>query len=235
MNGFKKTDVEEMKKSKTILKIIAVIISVLIAITAIALIRLQIRTNSIMNDYSAVFEEEKYQTPVYIEGVDVITQDVSCGYAVIEMFSSWDGGDITEESLYQEYGKVVTSTGKSFCDEMNKQFPAYHTTIHKWLKNTELIDLMYYNLSDGIPVPIEWAALYDDEWTLHYSLVTGLDIPNDNVRVANPYGYEENLSVDEFLRRTSFEAYEKMPLFLKLGFAFGMFEKNTIFSVESYD
>ena len=80
-----------MKKSKTILKIIAVIISVLIAITAIALIRLQIRTNSIMNDYSAVFEEEKYQTPVYIEGVDVITQDVSCGYAVIEMFSAWDG------------------------------------------------------------------------------------------------------------------------------------------------
>ena len=222
-------------KTKTVLKIIVISIAVLIGITVAALIRLQVRTNTIMDDYSAVFDEEKYLTPVYIEGVDVITQDVSCGYAVIEMFSAWDGGDITEESLYQEYGKVVTSTGQSFCNEMNKQFPAYHTAIHKWLKNTELIDLLYENLSAGIPVPIEWAALYGDEWTLHYSLVTGMDIPNDNVRVANPYGYEENLSVDEFLRRTSFEAYEKMPFFLKLGFAFGMFEKNTIFSVQSYD
>ncbi len=55
----------------------------------------------------------------------MITQDVSCGYAVIEMFSAWDGG----------------------------------------LKNTELVDLLYENLSDSIPVPIEWAALYGDEWT----------------------------------------------------------------------
>ena len=223
----------KMKRTKTVLKIIVIIFAVMIGITVAALIRLQVRTNTIMDDYSAVFDEEKYQTPVYIEGVDVITQDVSCGYAVIEMFSAWDGGDVTEESLYQEYGKVVTSTGQSFCDEMNKQFPAYQTTIHKWLKNTELIDLLYDDLSDGIPVPIEWAALYGEEWTLHYSLVTGIDIPNDNVRVANPYGYEENLTVDEFLRRTSFEAYEKMPFFLKLGFAFGIFEKNTIFSVQS--
>ena len=80
-----------MKKSKTILKIITIIIAVLIVITVIALIRLQVRTKSILDDYSAVFDEEKYQTPVYIEGVDVITQDVSCGYAVIEMFSAWDG------------------------------------------------------------------------------------------------------------------------------------------------
>ncbi len=40
----------------------------------------------------------------------------------------------------------------------------------------------------------------------------------------------EKLSA-ELLNRTSFEAYEKMPLFLKLGFAFGIFEKNTVFTV----
>lgn len=220
-----------MKKRTKALIVIAIIIAAVIVTAAAALIRLKVRTNSVLDDYSAVFSAEKYKEPVYIDGVDVITQDVSCGYAVIEMFSSWAGGDITEEKLYQEYGKVVTSTGQSFCDEMSKQFPDYHTTMHKWLKNTELLDMLYDNLSDGIPVPIEWAALYGDEWTLHYSLVTGMDIPNDNIRVANPYGYEENLTVDEFLRRTSFEAYEKMPLFLKLGFAFGLFEKNTIFSV----
>ena len=58
-----------------------------------------------------------------------------------------------------------------------------------------------------------------------------MDIPNDRVTAANPYGYWEELSIEEFLRRTRFDAYENMPLFLKLGFAFGIFEKNTVFTV----
>ena len=101
-----------------------------------------------------------------------------------------------------------------------------------YLTDSELIAAVYDNLANGIPVPIEWAAKYGDDWTLHYSLVTGMDLANDRVTVANPYGYMEELSVDEFLSRTSFEAYEGMPLFLRLGFAFGIFEENTVFIPE---
>lgn len=162
----------------------------------------------------------------------MITQDVSCGYAVIEMFSTWTGKKITEGSLYNEYGKVVTSTGNAFCEEMNKQFPEYTTSMHKYLSNTELIDKVYDSLSKGLPVPVEWAALYEDEWTLHYSLIVGIDIPNDKITIANPYGYYEEISVNDFLDRTSFEAYDIMPLYLKWGFAFGIFEKNIIFLVQ---
>ena len=203
----------------------------LIVLAAVALGILQIRTNRMMDDYSSVYENEKYQTPIMIDSVNVIKQDVSCGYAVLEMFSSWSGHSITEKSLYDQYGKVVTSTGNAFCREMNLQFPEYTTTTCKYLKNTELIDAVYENLSAGIPVPFEWAALYGDDWTLHYSLIIGADIPADKITVANPYGYYEELTVAELLNRTSFEAYEKMPLFLRLGFAFGIFEKNTIFRV----
>jgi hypothetical protein len=34
------------------------------------------------------------------------------------------------------------------------------------------------------------------------------------------------------LERTSFRAYEHMPLFMRMGFAIGLFEKNTLYSVE---
>lgn len=220
-----------MKKSKIVLIVIGVILVTSILACVVALSILQTKTNSIMDDYSSVFSSDKYKTPVYIDGVEVITQDVSCGYAVIEMFSSWNGGDITEEKLYSEYGKVVTSTGDSFEKEMNKQFSEYETTIHKWLKNTELIDMVYENLSCGIPVPFEWAAKFEGQWTLHYSLIIGMDIPKDKITVANPYGYYEELTVSEFLDRTSFASYENMSLFLRLGFAFGIFEKNTVFTV----
>lgn len=216
---------------KKIVSVILFFAGSLIVLAAVALGILQIRTNRMMDDYSSVYENEKYQTPVMIDGVNVIKQDVSCGYAVLEMFSSWSGHSVTEKSLYDQYGKVVTSTGNAFCREMNKQFPEYTTTICKYLKNTELIDAVYENLSNGIPVPFEWAALYGDDWTLHYSLIIGADIPADKITVANPYGYYEELTVAELLNRTSFEAYEKMPLFLRLGFAFGIFEKNTIFRV----
>ena len=206
-------------------------LGVLLIVVIAALTILQIRSAAIRNDFSSVFHDERYKTPVSVDGITVITQDVSCGYAVLEMFAAWSGSDITEESLYEEYGKVVTSTGQAFCDEMNKQFPEYTTIMHKYLTNTELIDLVYANLSNGIPVPFEWAALCGDEWTLHYSLITGMDVPNDKIMIANPYGYYEEISIDEFLARTRFDSYEKMPLFLKLGFAFGVFEKNTVFSV----
>ena len=211
---------------------IAAILVVLVCAAAISLALLQGRTDALHDDYSGMLANPRYNTPVQVEGVQPITQDVSCGYSVIEMFSTWDGGDITEESIYDEYGKVVTSTGQSFCDEMNKRFPSYKTTMRKNLTDTELLRAVHSSLEAGVPVPFEWAAKSGDEWTLHYSIVTGMDLEGDKVTVANPYGYVEELPIGEFLSRTSFEAYEDMPLFLKLGFAFGIFEQNTVFVPE---
>jgi hypothetical protein len=216
---------------KKTIRIILIFLAVIVLALAGLLIKLKVQTDKILTDYSSMYEDDNYKTPVYVEGVEVITQDVSCGYACIEMFSSWTGGNLTEEDLYAEYGKVVTSTGNKFAEEMNKRFPEYTTTIHKYMTNTELIDAAYENLATGVPVPFEWAAKYGDVWTLHYSLLIGMDIPNDKITVANPYGYVEELSVDDFLQRTSFQAYEKMPLYFKLAFALGIFEKNTIFTV----
>lgn len=151
---------------KKLLKIVGGILVLFICIAVVLLIISGIRTWLTQDDYSKVYVDEKYQTPVKIENIELITQDISCGYAVIEMFSAWNGGNITEESLYDQYGTIVTSTGKKFCEEMNKQFPEYKTEMHKYVKNTEFIDIMYETLASGKPVPFEWAALYGDEWTI---------------------------------------------------------------------
>jgi hypothetical protein len=211
---------------------VVAVIAAIVCVAAIALVMLRGRTDALRDGYSSMLTDAKYSVPLQVEGVEVITQEVSCGYAVIEMFSAWDGGSVTEKTLYDEYGKVVTSAGQSFCDEMNKQFPGYKTTMHKNLTDSELLTAVHRSLDAGVPVPIEWAAKSGQEWTLHYSLVTGMDLAGGKMTVANPYGYVEEVPLDEFLRRTSFEAYENMPLFLKLGFAFGIFEENTVFIPE---
>lgn len=223
-------------KLKTVLRKILigfVIISVVgLIVIFSAMMGLENRTKTIHDDYSRVFSAEKYQKAVFIDNIEVITQSISCGYATIEMFSAWNGGNLTEEALFEQYGRVVTSTGKSFTAEMNKQFPEFNTTMVTYLPNTLLIDVVYDRLSAGFPIPFVWAAKHNEVWTLHYSLVTGLDIPMDKIQVANPYGYMETLTLSEFLERTSFEAFQNMPLYYKLGFAFGVFDKNTIFVVE---
>lgn len=216
---------------KKVIHIILICIVFILLVLAGLLIKLKVQTVRILTDYSSIYKDNKYSEPVYVDGVDVITQDVSCGYACIEMFSHWNGGNFTEEDLYKEYGKVVTSTGDKFSEEMNNRFPEYTTTIHKYMTNSELIEAAYENLANEVPLPFEWAAKYGDEWTLHYSLLIGMDIPNDKVTVANPYGYIEEISIEEFLDRTSFEAFDNMPFYFKLAFAVGMFEKNTIFTV----
>ena len=77
----------------------------------------------------------------------------------------------------------------------------------------------------------DYQYLYE-RWTLHYSLITGLDFQSDEITISNPYGYTEVIPIASFLDRTSFKAYENMPIFLKLGFMFDVFEKNTIFIIE---
>ncbi len=220
-----------MKQIKRFLRVTAVLVLLTVCVVAAALGILRIRTDAVLDDYSSIYTDERYRSPLMIEDVEVTRQEISCGYAVIEMFSSWNGDPITEQSLFDRYGKVVTSTGKAFSAEMNRFFPAYTTVMHRYLKNSELIGLVYENLAAGIPVPVEWASVCGDQWTLHYSLVIGADIPADRITVANPDGYLEEITVAEFRDRTNFEAFEDMPLFLRLGFAFGVFEKNTVFSV----
>ena len=217
---------------KNVRKIVVIILILFLLVALIIPCVNKIRAAKMKNDYTDIFKNEKYNKPVFVQGITVFPQNYSCGYAVIQMISQWNNSGLTEEVLYKEHGKIVTSTGKAFAKEMNRKFPEYKTRMYKYLKNTELIDKVYESLATGVPVPFEWAAKKDGEWTLHYSLITGLDVPGNKITIANPYGFVEEMSMEEFLKRTSFDAYEEMPLFIKFGFAYGVFEKNTVFILE---
>ncbi len=217
---------------KKFTRYLIVLLITLFLITTIALFIENRKVNNLSEEYSDIYKDKKYSDAVIIDNIALVKQKYSCGYAVIEMFSSFTNDAISEQALFDKYGKIVTSSGSSFCKEMNKNFTDYNTTMYRYLTNKEMIERIYNSLSNGIPVPFEWAAKNKDDWTLHYSLIVGLDIPKDKIWILNPYGYEEELSLKEFFDRTSFKAYEDKPLYLKLAFAFGFFEKNTIFIAE---
>ena len=221
-----------MTRKKIALISISALVGTLALAIAIPFGVLAVRTMAINSDYSYLVDDPKYKRAVEVMGVECVTQEISCGYATIEMMSDFYGERVSEAALSEKNnGAITTSSSSGFLEEINKSVKGMTFKKSSYLKNDDLLKEIHDSLSSGNPVAIEWAAKYESEWTLHFSLVSSIDLEGDNIVVYNPYGYIENLPIEQFIKRANFEAYANMPLFLSFGFAFGMFEKNTIFHV----
>ena len=216
-------------KKKIVIILIASIVGALALSVAIPFTILGIRTASLKSDYSYLKEDAKYKEKVEVVGLELVKQHVSCGYASIEMISSFYGNKVSEDDLDSRNGAISTASTNGFLKEINKSIPSKTFVKRAYLKHDQLLKEIHDSLKNSNPLAIEWAAKYEGEWTLHFSVISGLDLANDNVTVYNPYGYIENINVDEFINRATFKAYKNIPLFLNFGFAFGAFHKNTIF------
>ena len=218
-----------MKKKKIVIIVVSSIIGALALAVAIPFSVLGIKTANMKTDYSYLKEETTYKEKVEITGLNLVTQHVSCGYASIEMISSYYGNPVTEDDLDARNKSISTASTDGFLKEINKSISTKTFVKRTYLKNDQILKEIHDSLRNNNPVAIEWAAKDNSGWTLHFSVVSGLDLANDNITVYKPYGYIENVTTNEFISRTTFNAYKNMPLFLNFGFAFGAFHKNTIF------
>ena len=217
------------KKLKVTLIVVSALVGALVLTASIPLIVDAVKTNSLEADYSYLRNDANYKEKVEVTGLELVTQHVSCGYASIEMISGFYGNKVTEDDLDARNSAVSTQTSQGFLDEINKSIPSHNFVKRSYLKNDVLLKEVHDAIKDNKPVALEWAAKYENEWTLHFSVVTSIDLGNDKVTIYNPYGYIENIEVTEFVDRTTFKAYKGMPLFYNYAFAFGLFVKNTIF------
>lgn len=217
------------KKKKIIIIVISSIVGALALAVAIPFIVLGVRTSNLKADYEYLRSDASYNDKVEISGIELVTQHVSCGYATIEMMSSYYGNKVTEDELDARNRSVSTSSSNGFLKEISKCIPNKSFVMRPYLKHDALLKEIHDSIKSNNPVAIEWAAKYEGEWTLHFSVISGLDLSNDNITIYNPYGYIENITINDFISRSSFEAYSNIPLFLNFGFAYGAFHKNTIF------
>ena len=217
------------KKTKIVIGILSGVVLTIGLVVAIPFIALGIKTSNLKADYSYLREDTTYKQKVEVTGLELVTQHVSCGYASIEMISTYYGSPVTEDDLDSRNSSVSTSSTNGFLKEINKSIPSKTFVKETYLKHDALLKEIHNSLKNNNPVAIEWAAKYEEVWTLHFSVASALDLANDKVTIYNPYGYIENVNTEEFISRTTFGAYTKMPLFLNFGFAFGAFHKNTIF------
>lgn len=215
-----------MKKRRLIVIIVSSLIFTIVLAISIPFIVLGVKQSNMYKDYNYLFEENKI-VEHKIEDVPLIKQDISCGYAIIEMMSRYYGNEITENELYEKNNhSVSTQTTKGFVDEINNSIPNLNYVSYEYLASDELLLKINESICKDLLVAVEFAAKFEDEWTLHWVIVTGMD--NEKIYINNPYGYKEEITYAEFISRTTFNAFENMPFFFNFGFAFGLFSKNTI-------
>ena len=95
---------------KKILIIAIVIIVLLCLVIAIPFINVIVKTNNINTDYSYLKEDSGYNKKVEVTNIELVSQKVSCGYASIEMVSSFYNEKVTEEELDSRNKKISTSS-----------------------------------------------------------------------------------------------------------------------------
>ncbi|MDR1232293.1 MAG: hypothetical protein LBK61_12945 [Spirochaetaceae bacterium] len=185
------------------------------------------------DDYSETLHDGNFLSDAKITGIDVIKQKISCGYAIIEMLAKWQNKKITEDTLsVQNNGEISTAMGSGFLNEMARQFPEWKITRCVNQTNTEMLEKIHISLANGFPVPVEFAAKdTSDNWTLHFGLVTAMNLGNNEIVVQNPYGYEETYTAQRFIAATRYETYENMEWYFKIGFTMGIFNKNTFYII----
>ncbi|MEJ6951562.1 C39 family peptidase [Natronospora cellulosivora (SeqCode)] len=216
---------------------IKAILFLLVLIVSIIGVRYMLISHRIRNDIVEVYKYEYVLETLIIEGTPTIRQEISCGYASIEWLTSFLGNTVSEEELYQIYeGGIVTSTSRGFEKELSKRLAdSYSVRRISNVPDSEIIREIHNSLNNGLPVPFSFAAI--DDWnrpnyTLHFSIVTGLDIENDQVLVSNVYGYEEVYSLNDFLESLKFKNFRNMPFFIRGGIILGIFERNTVYIIE---
>ena len=112
-----------MKKRIIIIICSSIVTAILLAI-GIPFIILGIKTANLNADYSYLKNDNNYSEKVEVQGLNLVTQHVSCGYASIEMVSEFYGKKVTEDDLDSRNSSVSTSSSGGFLNEINKSIPS---------------------------------------------------------------------------------------------------------------
>ncbi len=158
----------------------------------------------------------------------------TCGYSTISMVTSFLGRKVDEEVLLRNFplgylGATPAKVIKAFEEYM----PEYKMKYRKVSKEKAL-DIIESKLKAGLPIPFIYLTVNDFNKLLlvsHYSIIIGMDKEKSEFIVANPFGYEEEVSFDELLTKMSFKIKGKMPLILRLSILTGFMRGFMIFDI----
>lgn len=133
-----------------------------------------------------------------------------CGPAVLQMLLSLHGVNVLQKDIAKvsQVTKKIRDYGMTV-PEMAKAIKTLAPHLTFWFKDNATAEDMDYILNTAKhPVGIEWQGIfgqYADEDDGHYSIITAIDIPNNKIKVSDPYrafaGHDRIFRLNRFLKR----------------------------------
>jgi predicted double-glycine peptidase len=193
----------------------------------------------IHDDISSVVKSEKYQKSIELENFPVYGQlySYSCGPTTISMVYSYLEKPKSEKDLLRELDLENRKKGmlpKTFLKYIRQSLKGYSVNLENNITDSQVLTLIYSQLEKGIPVPVYFSTInhWDKpNYDTHFSVVTGIDIREEKVIIANAYGFREKVNIKDFLDSMKYENYKKKPLYLAFSVFFEIIKKNNIYLI----
>lgn len=178
---------------------------------------------------------------VSVEGVKIYNQpsDSTCGIAAIStVVTHLKGEEVFPEELIVKYS-IPEKGGmdyEGFLKYLSLELPEYEIEYAGGLDDSELIEAIHKQLTGNIPVPVFLGSPnpYNEPfYDFHASVITGIDLERNRVYIANAYGFEEEISILEFLNRMSYREIDRYPFMQKLIIKMELIDNNSIFLIKT--
>ena len=95
-----------MKKKRIIILVSSLLLGATVLSLAIPFSILGIRTANLAKDWAYLKEDASFGEKAEVKELSLVTQHVSCGYATIEMLSSFYGKKVSEDDLEKKNASI---------------------------------------------------------------------------------------------------------------------------------
>jgi len=134
----------------------------------------------------------------------------TCGITAVTVMSNYyNNTNYEANDLIAKYNSKGTT---DVTELLQKELPGRSITVKSNVTNDEMIRDIHASLKDNNPVVIYFGApnpYNEPYYDSHGSVVYGINLDSETITIANSYGYEEEISLVDFLNKMSFAERDK--------------------------
>lgn len=224
--------------AKKAIKALAAALAVIVVAVALLCVSALFDTK-ILQDVAALKPQFAALSPlaVKVDGVLQYTQPdaATCGVTTVSVMAAFaQGRDVPPQTLIEENKLTGGMSSRQLVSLLTQEMPGYAVTYRQKLSDLELIQAIHQQLNAGLPVPVLFGApnpYNKPNYDFHASVVTGLDLTAEQVRITNVYGYEETISLTEFLNRMSYSGAKRYPFVQRIVLKLGLQPRNAMIAI----
>lgn len=217
-----------------------IVIAVVLLFVIIVIFYNTMNDKRLQDNVSSISHSPDYSAPLKLDRFPIYKQpnSWSCGPTTIRMVLAYLSEHRSNKQSMDESILTNRNSGmlpKTFEKYLRTFLKGYDVEFRNNIPDSELLKTIYGQLKKGLPVPIYFSTVNDwdkPNYDTHYSAVIGINFEKKEVTIANAYGYEEEVRLNDFLGSLKYSNYKNRPLSFQLATMAGIIKKNNIYIIE---